>query len=321
MKRICIVIPCYNEEEVIEITLSKLMEKMNTLKNQGLISSNSRITLVDDGSSDKTWSIIQSYHEKYEMIEGIKLSRNRGHQNALLAGMLTVKDDFDAVISMDADLQDDIDAIDSMLKEYYDGAQIVYGVRSSRKKDTFFKRTTAEAFYKIMKVLGVDVVFNHADYRLMSKRAVDFLSRYSETNIFLRGVVPLIGLKTGIVEYERNERLAGESKYPLKKMVEFAADGITSFSIKPLRIIFSLGLFIFIVSLIMTVYFLVTYFMGKTVPGWTTIVVSIWGIGGLQLLSIGMVGEYVGKMYMETKQRPKFFVEKYEKREKDDEER
>lgn len=311
MNKLALVVPCYNEEAVLNHTATVLVEKFKTLIKDKVISEDSRITFVDDGSKDKTWSIIQELHSKETLIDGVKLSRNRGHQNALLGGLLTVNPHFDVTISMDADLQDDIHAIDGMLKAYKEGHDVVYGVRSKRDTDTFFKRFTAEGFYKVMSKLGVEIVFNHADYRLMSKRAVEGLKDFKEVNLFLRSMVPLIGYSSTTVEYERNERFAGESKYPLRKMIEFALDGITSFSVKPLRMITSLGIGLFTISILMTLYFLIIHFMGKTVAGWTTIVVSVWAIGGLQLFAIGMVGEYIGKMYLETKERPKFFIEDY----------
>lgn len=307
-----LVVPCYNEQEVLKITAEKLNEKLVALCNKNIISSLSRIVFVDDGSKDKTWNIINSLHEENKIFSVIKLSRNRGHQNALLAGLLTVKDKCDAVISLDADLQDDIDAIDSMIdKCVNENCDIVYGVRSARKTDTFFKKHTAEGFYKLLSKMGVEVTYNHADYRLMSKRALEALDGFKEVNLFLRGIVPMIGYKSDIVYYERHERLAGESKYPLKKMLAFALEGITSLSVKPIRFITALGIGIFTVSIIMLIYFLVRYFMGATVQGWTSIVVSVWAIGGLQLLSIGIIGEYIGKIYLETKHRPKFIVEKF----------
>lgn len=277
----------------------------------GSVSPDSRIVFVDDGSKDKTWELIAGLHEQDKLFSGIKLSRNKGHQNALLAGLMTVKDKADMVISMDADLQDDINVVDQMVEKYKEGNDIVYGVRSSRQTDTFFKKFTAQGFYKIMKALGVEIVYNHADYRLMSKRALEGLEQFSEVNLFLRGIVPLIGYPSCTVEYERGERFAGESKYPLKKMLSFACEGITSFSIKPIRLITSLGFIIFSISIIMLIYFLVVYLMGKTVAGWTTIVISVWAIGGLQLLALGVIGEYIGKIYMETKARPKFIVQEF----------
>lgn len=307
-----LVIPCYNEQEVLHETARQLKEKMNSLCSQGKISDKSRIVFVNDGSKDRTWEIIQELHESDSIFRGIKLSRNKGHQNALLAGLMTVKDECDAVISLDADLQDDIDAIDGMVKKYTDEkCDIVYGVRSARKTDTFFKKFTAESFYKIMSKLGVEVVFNHADYRLMSRRAIDGLGQFKEVNLFLRGIVPMIGYKSDSVYYERKERFAGESKYPLKKMLAFAMEGLTSLSVKPIRLITALGFGIFMVSILMLIYFLFRHFTGATVQGWTSIVVSVWAIGGLQLLAIGIIGEYIGKIYLETKQRPKFIVEEY----------
>ncbi len=311
MKTLYLVLPCYNEEEVLNETANRLLKKMNTLIGNKTINPDSRIVFVDDGSKDKTWDIIENLHHTNELISGIKLSRNKGHQNALLAGLMTVKDHCDMAISMDADLQDDINAVDEMIQKYYDGCDVVYGVRSSRQTDTFFKRFTAESFYKVMSKLGVDIVFNHADYRLMSKRALENLENFKEVNLFLRGIVPLIGYKSDVVTYERNERFAGESKYPLKKMLSFAFEGITSFSVKPIRMITALGISIFSVSILMLIYFLIIYFSGKTVQGWTTIVVSVWAIGGLELLATGIIGEYIGKTYLETKQRPKFIVDKF----------
>lgn len=306
-----LVIPCYNEQEVLPETSKLLFEKMNSLISVGKISDKSKIVFVNDGSNDRTWEIIEELHDGDRIFQGIKLSRNKGHQNALLAGLMTVKDSCDAVISLDADLQDDIDAIDEMVDKFKSGYDIVYGVRSARKSDTFFKKTTAEGFYKIMKIMGVDIVFNHADYRLMSKRAIEGLAEFKEVNLFLRGIVPMIGYNTATVEYERHERFAGESKYPLKKMIAFAMEGITSLSIKPIRLITSVGFIIFIVSIFMLIYFLVVHASGGTITGWTSTIVSIWAIGGLQLLAIGIIGEYIGKIYLETKERPKYIIEKY----------
>ena len=306
-----LVIPCYNEEEVLPETAKRLTQKMTQMISDGLISQKSRIAFVDDGSKDRTWELVEEMHRQNKFVCGVKLSRNKGHQNALLAGLMTVKDHCDMAISLDADLQDDIEAIDRFVEKYYEGCDIVYGVRSSRESDTFFKRTSAQSFYKIMKFLGVDIVYNHADYRLMSKRALEELENFKEVNLFLRGIIPLIGFRSDVVTYERHERFAGESKYPLKKMLAFAFDGITSFSIKPIRLISTLGAAIFGVSLLMLLYFLIIYFLGKTVAGWATIVISIWAIGGLQLLATGIIGEYIGKIYLETKGRPKFVVETF----------
>lgn len=304
-----LVIPCYNEEAVLHETAKQLLEKMNSMLERGMISRESKIMFVNDGSKDKTWEIIRELHESNPIYSGVKLSRNKGHQNALLAGLMTAKEKADMAISLDADLQDDVDVIDKMVEKYYEGNDVVYGVRSARDTDTFFKKFTAEGFYKIMQAMGVEIVFNHADYRLMSKRALEGLSEFREVNLFLRGIVPLIGYKSDIVTYERHERFAGESKYPLKKMLAFATDGITSFSIKPIRMITTCGFLIFAISLIMLIYFLVVHFMGRTVHGWTSTIVSIWAIGGLQLLAIGIVGEYIGKIYLETKARPKYIIE------------
>lgn len=306
-----IVIPCYNEQSVLRETEKRLSAKIAQMTENGLISDKSRIVFVDDGSTDDTWGLIKEMYEKHNHVTGIRSSRNRGHQNTLLEGLMTVRDDCDITISMDADLQDDIEALDDFVKQYYAGCEIVYGVRSDRKTDTWFKRTSAQMFYRLLRLLGVNVVYNHADYRLMSRRALEELSGFGEVNLFLRGMVPLIGLKTGVVRYERNRRFAGESKYPLKKMIAFALDGITSFSIRPIRIITWTGVLLFGISVCLLVYFFAGYLMGKTVRGWASLVISIWGISGLQLLALGVIGEYVGKMYMETKGRPRYIVEEY----------
>ena len=305
-----IVVPCYKEQEVLPETSRRLGEKILALREQGKISALSRVMFVNDGSSDNTWPIIRQLHEQNpEMFSGVNLSRNRGHQNALLAGLMTAVNYADMIISMDADLQDDIDAVDGMVDAYHEGFEVVYGVRSKRDTDTFFKRFTAEGFYKVMKALGVDIVFNHADYRLMSRRAVEGLAEFTEVNLFLRGIVPQIGYKWTTVTYERAERFAGESKYPLKKMLAFAADGITSFSVKPIRLVLSAGVVIFMISLLMLLYALVSKITGHTSAGWTSLMGSIWLIGGIQLLSLGIVGEYIGKIYNETKRRPRFIIE------------
>jgi len=306
-----LVIPCYNEEEVLPETAVRLKEKLHGLMGQGRIDPRSRIIFVNDGSRDRTWEIIRELHEQDRIFGGINLSRNRGHQNALLAGLMTVKECADMVISMDADLQDDIDAVDAMIDKYMEGTDIVYGVRSSRKKDTFFKKATAEGFYKIMNAMGANTVFNHADYRLMSRRSLEGLAQYGEVNLFLRGIVPMIGYSADVVYYERGERFAGESKYPLGKMLSLAVEGLTSLSTKPLRMITGLGFFIFIVSIGMLIYSLVRHFTGATIVGWTTLMVSVWAIGGLILLSLGVVGEYIGKIYLETKARPRFIIEEF----------
>ncbi|MDO4464907.1 MAG: glycosyltransferase family 2 protein [Bacillota bacterium] len=309
--KLYLVIPCYNEEEVLPETAKRLKDKLSSLVQAGKIHPDSRIVFVNDGSRDKTWEIIQELHGEDIVFSGINLSRNRGHQNALLAGLMTVKDHADMVISMDADLQDDINAVDAMVDKYLDGFDIVYGVRSSRAKDTFFKKATAEGFYKLMNVMGANTVFNHADYRLMSRRALDGLAEFGEVNLFLRGVVPMIGYPCDIVYYERGERFAGKSKYPFGKMLSFAIEGITSLSTKPIRMITGLGFFIFIVSIGMLIYSIVRHFMGATIVGWTTLMVSVWAIGGLILLSLGVVGEYIGKIYLETKARPRFLIEQF----------
>ncbi len=311
------VIPCYNEEEVLPETTKRLEKKLGDLIKKKVISEKSKVMYVNDGSKDKTWELIKNINKDNPMFTGICLSRNRGHQNALVAGLLTAKEYADVVISMDADLQDDINAIDEMLEKYYDGCDIVYGVRSARKTDTFFKRVTAEGFYKFMQMMGVDVVYNHADYRLTSKKVLNNFQDYKEVNLFLRGIFPLIGYKSDKVYYERAERFAGESKYPLKKMLNFAWDGITSFSVKPLRLICTLGFVILFISIIIMVYSLVRKLTGNTIDGWTFLNISIWFIGGLQMISLGVIGEYVGKMYNETKARPRFIVaENLEKKDK-----
>lgn len=303
-----VVIPCYNEEEVLPETTKRMKEKLTNLIKNKKISSKSKVMYVNDGSKDKTWEMIKEINKKEPLFTGVTLSRNRGHQNALLGGLMTAKNYADVVISMDADLQDDINAIDEMIEKYKDGCDIVYGVRSARKTDTFFKRFTAEGFYKFMKTLGVDVVYNHADYRLTSKRVLEEFSNFKEVNLFLRGMFPLVGYKSDVVYYERSERFAGESKYPLKKMLNFAWDGITSFSVKPLRMICTVGFMILFISIAIMLYSIVRKLTGNTVDGWTFLSISIWFIGGLQMISIGIIGEYIGKMYNETKQRPRFII-------------
>ena len=306
-----LVIPCYNEEAVLPETTKRLTEKMHTMIRTEQVDPESRILYVDDGSKDKTWAIISEYSEAIPYVDGVKLAHNRGHQNALLAGLMTAMPLCDCAISMDADLQDDINVIDRFVEKYMEGCDVVYGVRNKRETDTFFKRTTAEGFYKFMKILGVDVVFNHADYRLMSRRALEGLSEYKEVNLFLRGIVPLIGFRTSVVAYERSERFAGESKYPLKKMLSFAVDGITSFSVKPIRLITTLGVLIFAVSVLCLLWLLVTKLFGHTVEGWTTLMGSVWALGGIQLLCLGILGEYIGKIYKEVKHRPRFVVDQF----------
>ena len=311
MTKLYLAIPCYNEEEVLRDSAQKLLNKYTTMMSEGKITDDSKIVFIDDGSKDKTWSIIEELHNENKVFQGIKLSRNRGHQNALLCGLMTLRNKADAVISIDADLQDDINVFDEMVEKYEAGCDVVYGVRSKRETDTFFKRFTAEAFYKILEKLGAKVIFNHADFRLMSRRALEAFSHYKETNIFLRGMVPLIGYKSDIVTYERSERLAGESKYPLKKMLALAWEGITSLSIQPIRLITWLGLIIFLISLIMIIYSIISHFVGATVSGWASTLCSIWALGGLQLLAIGIIGEYIGKIYLEAKRRPRFIVETF----------
>lgn len=304
-----LVVPCYNEEEVLDETAKQLTSKIKELLESGKISGASRVLFVNDGSRDQTWMIIRRLHEEYDCVSGLNLSRNRGHQNAVLAGLMYAKEHADVAISLDADLQDDVNAINEMMEKYEAGNDVVYGVRSSRQKDTFFKKTTAEGFYKIMGWMGVDIVFNHADYRLMSKRVLDELEHYKEVHLFLRGMVPLIGYPSDQVYYERHERFAGESKYPLKKMLAFAFDGISSFSVKPIRFIVWLGFLVFFISLAILAYSVVRHVMGHTVLGWSSLIVSIWALGGLQLLAIGIIGEYIGKVYMETKGRPKYAIQ------------
>lgn len=304
-----IVVPCYNEEEVLPETSKRLLAKLTSLMEQGKCSKDSRILFVNDGSCDKTWEIIKQLHESNNLFSGLKLSRNCGHQNALLSGLMTAMPLCDCAISLDADLQDDINAIDEFMDKFHEGYEVVYGVRKERKTDTFFKRTTAVGFYKLMKMLGVDIVYNHADYRLMSKRALEGLSQFKEVNLFLRGIVPLIGYKSTEVYYDRAERFAGESKYPLKKMMSFAFDGITSFSVKPIRLISALGVIIAVLSIVGLLYALISKLCGVAEVGWTAIVASIWLIGGIQLLCIGVIGEYIGKIYSEVKARPHYIVD------------
>lgn len=305
---LCIVVPCYNEEPVLHETGKQLIAKIEALIKKKTVSDSSRILFVNDGSKDKTWEIIKELHRDNPLVTGINLSRNRGHQNALLAGLMTAKQRADIVISMDADLQDDIAVVDQMLEKHQAGAEIVYGVRSSRQKDSWMKRTTAEGFYKFMRLMGVDVIFNHADYRLTSRKVLDELERYQEVNLFLRGIFPLVGFNSDVVYYERGERFAGESKYPLKKMLSFAWDGISSLSIKPLRFITALGICITILSIAILIYSLIVKILGSAVSGWTFTVCSIWLVGGIQTLSLGVIGEYIGKIYSETKARPRYCI-------------
>ncbi|MCI9086556.1 MAG: glycosyltransferase family 2 protein [Clostridia bacterium] len=306
-----IVVPCYNEEEVLNETSRQMLELFDKMKKAELINNKSRIVFVDDGSKDRTWNIIDTLAREHTEIAGIKLAHNAGHQNALFGGLMTVKDQCDCAISIDADLQDDINVIPEMVRKYKDGCDVVYGVRNRRDTDTFFKRTTAVMFYKLMRVMGVNIVFNHADYRLMSRRAIEALSEFEERNMFLRGMVPLVGYRSSCVYYDRNERFAGESKYPLKKMLSFAFDGITSFSISPIRMISAFGAIVCVIAVVMAVYALIEKLLGNTGAGWASLMMSIWFIGGVQLLSVGLIGEYIGKMYKEVKRRPRFIVEAY----------
>ena len=306
MSKLSVVIPCYNEEEILQYSIEKISKYLNRLQKEKLFD-NYQLVLVDDGSKDKTWDIILLLSKSYP-IKGIKLSRNEGHQNALVAGLFNI--DGDIMISIDADLQDDITVIKEMIEKYHQGCEIVYGVRKKRDSDTFFKKSTAESFYKLMKLFGVDLVYNHADFRLMSKRAVGNLKEFKEVNLFLRGIVPLIGYKSDKVYYDRSERIAGESKYPLKKMLSFAWEGITSFSTVPLKLISIIGFLVFILSTVMGLWVLwVKLFTDNALPGWASTVLPIYFIGGVQLLALGVIGEYIGKIYQESKQRPRYFID------------
>ena len=303
-----IVIPCYNEEEVLPITAPMFLDKIKELIGKDKIDGKSRVMFVNDGSKDNTWEIIKDLAKKEEHFVGITQSRNRGHQNAVLAGLMEAKQLCDITISIDCDGQDDINAMNDMVDAYLDGCEVVYGVRSKRDTDTFFKRFTAESFYKLLNAMGAEVVFNHADYRLVSSRVLNEFANYKEVNIFLRGMFPLVGFKSTSVYYERNERIAGESHYPLSKMLALAFDGITSLSIKPIRIITGFGIFVVFISLILLIYSVVQYFLGHTMRGWSSIMVAVCFLGGIQLLSLGVIGEYVGKTYMETKARPRYII-------------
>lgn len=304
-----IVVPCYNEQEVLPETSKRLFAKVMALRGQQKIDGKSRILFVNDGSKDATWRLIEELCEQSPVYAGVNLSRNRGHQNALLAGIATAVPHADMIVSMDADLQDDINAMDEMIAAYQAGNDVVYGVRSSREKDSFFKRNSAQLFYRLMKLLGAEIVYNHADYRLLSKRAAEALLSFDEVNLFLRGIVPMVGYRSTTVTYERGERFAGKSKYPLGKMITFALEGITSLSVKPIRMITVGGLLVCVVSLLMLIKAFIDYFSGNVEPGWTSVIISIWVLGGLQLFAIGIIGEYIGKTYMETKERPKFIIE------------
>lgn len=311
MDRLAIVVPCYNEEEMLPLTTKELTGVLSDLITKQKIAPDSYILYVDDGSKDSTWELIRKFHEEEKKVFGLKLAGNVGHQNALTAGMLNAMEHADIMISIDADLQDDTAVMEEMVDKFHEGKDIVYGVRNDRKKDSFFKRTTAQMFYKVMAAFGVKTVYNHADYRLMSKRALQEFSKYQEINLYLRGVMPLIGYETDSVYYERKERVAGESKYPLKKMLALAWNGITSFSVKPIDFITALGGFLIFLCVIAAVYALVSYCNGHTVPGWTSLILSIWFLGGMQLVAIGMIGQYIGKIYIEVKHRPRYNVETY----------
>lgn len=306
-----IIVPCYNEEEVLPETSRRLNALLDSLQAEKMTSPDSRILYVDDGSKDRTWQVIEEQAAAHARVEGLKLAHNAGHQNALWAGMMSVKGKADAIVSIDADLQDDVEAIRGFLEKYREGCEVVYGVRSKRETDTAFKRMTAQGFYKLMQRMGVDMVYNHADYRLLGRRALDALAGFGEENMFLRGMVPLVGYKSAEVTYERGERFAGESKYPLRKMIAFAMEGITSFSIKPVRWVALLGFLFALLGVVMALYALISLMCGQVVPGWTSIMVSIWIIGGVQLIALGLIGEYVGKVYKEVKHRPKYIVETY----------
>ncbi len=305
-----IVIPCYNEEEVLPITAPMFLDKLNCLMESGKINDESRVLFVDDGSKDKTWEIINSFAETDVHFMGISLSRNRGHQNALLAGLMEAKDSCDITISIDCDGQDDINAMDKMVDEYLGGCEVVYGVRSQRKSDTVFKRSTAQLYYKLLNLLGVEVVYNHADYRLLSSKVLNEFENFKEVNLFLRGMIPLVGFKSTSVSYERTPRMAGNSKYPLRKMLSLAFDGITSLSIKPIRIITAFGFLVAVISLVGIIWSVVVALIGKSVAGWASMVSIMCFLGGVQLLSLGIIGEYIGKIYLEAKQRPRYIIEK-----------
>lgn len=309
--KLYVVIPCYNEEPVLHETSKQMTALFGKMTDEGLISADSRIVFVDDGSKDRTWDIINELTKSNKTVAGIKLAHNAGHQNAVFGGLMTVKDECDCAISIDADLQDDINVIPDMVRNFKEGYDVVYGVRKKRDTDTFFKRTTAVGFYKLMSFMGVKILFNHADYRLMSKRALDALAEFPERNMFLRGMVPLVGFRSTSVYYDRHERFAGESKYPLRKMLSFAFDGITSFSISPIRMISAVGAIVCVFAIAMAIYALVEKIIGNTDDGWASLMMSIWFIGGVQLLSVGLIGEYIGKLYKEVKRRPRYIIEAY----------
>lgn len=308
LPKIAIVIPCYNEEDALPLSVNRLLEIIDKLIIDNYIDKDSYILCCDDGSVDNTWGVITGLHLKENRVKGVSLAHNKGHQFALLAGLMTVRNNCDAAISIDADLQDDPEAIIDMVKEFVAGKEIVYGVRSIRKSDTWFKRTTAHGLYSVQKKLGLDTIYDHADYRLMSNRALNLLSEYDESNLYLRGIIPQIGLETAIVKYERRERIAGKSKYPLKKMISLSIDGITSFSAKPMRMVFIVGLAFLLADILVALYVLGSYFNGSVVSGWTSLMLSIWFLGGLILMSVGVVGEYIGKIFIEVKKRPRYAI-------------
>ena len=311
MDRLAIVVPCYNEEEVLKIASKALRDTLDDLINKGKIADNSYVLFVNDGSKDKTWDLIEEEHKEHpKQMFGVKLAGNVGHQFALTAGLLTAKDMSDITVSIDADLQDDVAVIEEMIDKYHEGCDIVYGVRSDRTSDTFFKRTTAQGFYKLMSGMGVKTVYNHADFRLMSQRAMVQFSEYKESNLFIRGMIPLIGYESDCVYYDRKERVAGESKYPLKKMLALAFNGISSFSVKPITMVTGLGIVIIFLSILAAIYALISYVAGRVEPGWTSLILSIWFLGGVQLLCIGLIGQYIGKIYIEVKHRPRYNIEK-----------
>ena len=311
IKKLAIVVPCYNEEEALVDTNETLIELLDDLIRRKVVKEDSFILYVNDGSKDNTWEIIEKAYNESNLVHALNLAGNKGHQNALLAGLMTIKDEVDVSVSIDADLQDDVDAIEEMINKYYAGSDIVYGVRNDRTSDSAFKRFTAEAFYKFMNIMGAKTVYNSADFRLMSKRALDELSLYSESHLFLRGLATELGFKTDCVYYKRSPRLKGESKYPLKKMISFAFNGVTSFSDKPLTMILYLGFIAILVSLVAVIYSLIQHINGQTIQGWTSLFASIWFIGGVQLVSLGIIGQYVGKTFIETKKRPRYYIERY----------
>lgn len=308
---IAVVVPCFNEQAALPITAKRLLEVLDCMASSGLISDESYVLCCNDGSNDLTWRVIQALHAENPKIKGISLAHNRGHQYALLAGLMTVRDRCDAAISIDADLQDDVNAMTEMVEKFRQGYEIVYGVRASRATDSWFKRTTARAFYSVQQKMGLDTIYDHADYRLMSNRALDILSQYGESNLFLRGIIPQIGLSTAIVTYDRHERVAGESKYPLKKMISFSIDGITSFSSRPIRMILLLGLLLLVLDVIMCIYVAVAYFGHEAIPGWTSLMLSVWFLGSVTLIGLGVVGEYIGKIFVEVKHRPRYNISEY----------